>query len=222
MSKRFLIIFGAIILVFIGLVFFSKKDENKSSSNGGENSSAQLSNHTVGEGTTGVVITEYGDFECPACYQYYPLIEAVKQKYGDQIKFQFRHYPLTEIHQNALISARAAEAADKQGKFWGMYAKLYENQPTWKESSTPASAFEGYAKELGIDVEKFKQDMKDESTNAVVQADRAEARRLNYSSTPTFEINGKKIENPRDVEGFYKLIDDAIKEKQGENQDQNP
>lgn len=216
MSKRFLIIFGVIILAFFGLVLFSKKDETKQSGGDQSNQSAQLSNHTQGEGTTGVVLVEYGDFECPACYQYYPLVEAVKQKYGDQIKFQFRHYPLTEIHQNALIAARASEAADKQGKFWEMYAKLYEGQPNWKESSSPASVYETYAKELGMDVDKFKQDMKNESTNAIIQADRAEARKLGYSSTPTFEINGKKIENPRDVEGFSKLIDEAIKQKKGQ------
>jgi len=215
MSKRFLIIFAAVIVVFAGLLLFNKKDSGDSSGNGDQSkdSSAQLSNHTKGEGTTGVVLTEYGDYACPACYQYFPLVEAVKEKYGNQIKFQFRNYPLTEIHQNALIGARAAEAADKQGKFWGMYTKLYSDQPTWRDVSNPATTFEGYAKDLGLNIDKFKEDIKSSAINDVIQADRAEAKRLNYTSTPTFEINGKQIENPRDLAGFEKLIDQAIKDK---------
>ena len=215
MNKRFLLIFGAIIVLFLGLVFFGKKDTAKQSDSGDANGQAtQLSNHTVGQGTTGVTLTEYGDFACPACYQYFPLVEAVKQKYGDQIKFQFRNYPLTEIHQNALIGARAAEAADKQGKYWEMYRQLYSEQPTWRDSNNPTEIFEGYAKEFGLDLAKFREDIKSDGVNGVVQADRAEARKLGYSSTPTFEIDGKQIESPRDINGFSKLIDEAIKAKE--------
>lgn len=219
MNKRFMIILAACAVVFIGLVIFSKRDA-KAPENGGDNSS-QLSNHTIGQGTAGVTLTEYGDFECPACYQYYPLVKAVKEKYGDRIKFQFRHFPLTEIHQNALISARAAEAAGLQGKFFEMHDKLYETQPNWKDSTNPAQIFEDYAAQLSLNVDKFREDMKSEAVNRTVQADRAEAKRLGYSSTPTFEINGAQIENPRDLDGFSKLIDEAINEKANPTQGQH-
>jgi protein-disulfide isomerase len=220
MSKRFIAILAACVVIFAGLLIFTKKDANSPSGDGGDNSnsSAQLSNHVKGAGSAGVTLTEYGDFACPACYQYFPLVQQVKEKYGDQIKFQFRHYPLTEVHQNALVGARAAEAAGKQNKFFEMHDLLYQNQPAWRDSSNPTPLFENYANQLGLDLNKFKEDMKSSATNDTVQADRAEARRLEYSSTPTFEIDGKQIENPRDLEGFTKLIDQAIRDKQSQKQ----
>lgn len=217
MSKRFILILAACVVAFAGLLLLNKNKSNAPSQNGGS-SSSKLSDHTVGQGTTGVTLTEYGDFQCPACYQFYPIVKAIKQKYGDQITFRFRHFPLTEIHQNALIGARVAEAAGLQGKFFEMHDKLYDNQPTWSESQNPTQFFEQYAQELGLDVNKFREDMKSTAVNDTVQADRAEARRLGYSSTPTFEINGSKIENPRNLEGFTKLIDDAIAAKQNNQQ----
>src|SRR5205814_6520589 len=106
---------------------FAKKDTKAPSNNNG-NSSQQLTNHTRGQGKSGVVFTEYGDFQCPACYKFEPLMEQIRQKYDEQITFQFRNYPLVEIHKNALIAARAAEAASFQGKFWEMHDKLYQEQ----------------------------------------------------------------------------------------------
>lgn len=209
MSKRFMVILAVLVVAFAGLLVFSKKDAN-APENGGGNSNATPTNHTVGAGTAGVTLTEYGDFQCPACFQYYPLVKQIKAKYGDQIKFQFRHFPLTEIHQNALISSRAAEAAGLQGQFFEMHDKLYENQEAWSTNSNPSQIFEDYAAQLGLNVDKFREDMKSSAVNDSVQADRAEAKRLQYASTPTFEVNGQKIENPRDQAGFEKLIDDAI------------
>jgi len=219
MTKRFVLILAACVALFAGLLFLGKRDAKAPSGDGDQ--AGQLSNHTVGEGTTGVTLTEYGDFQCPACYQYFPLVQAIKQKYGNQIKVQFRHFPLSEIHQNAIISARAAEAAGKQGKFFEMHDKLYENQPAWKDSTNPSTIFEDYASQLALNVDKFREDMKSEAVNKTVQADRAEAKRLGYSSTPTFEINGSQIDNPRDLDGFSKLIDEAIKDKNPEPENQN-
>jgi protein-disulfide isomerase len=213
MNKRFVIVLAACVAVFVGLVLFNKREASAPDANK-DNQSGQLSSHVVGTGTTGVTLTEYGDFQCPACFQYYPLVKQVKEKYGDRIKFQFRHFPLSEIHQNAIIAARAAEAAGLQGRFFEMHDKLYENQKTWEATTNPGQIFEDYASQLALNVDKFRTDMKSEQTNRTVQADRSEAKRLGYSSTPTFEINGAQVEPPRDLQSFYKLIDDAIANKQ--------
>ncbi len=213
MNKRFLVIMLVCILGFLGILFTTGKKADAPKTDGNNNSSSQLTNHVAGAGKKGVTLTEYGDFECPACYQYYPLVEQIRIKYKDDIAFQFRNFPLTEIHQNALAAARAAESADKQGKFWEMYAKLYETQPEWKTSASPSKYFEDLATQLGLNLDKFREDYKSSAVNDVIQADRAEARKLGFSGTPTFLINGKKIESPRDIESFSKLIDEAIKEK---------
>lgn len=211
MSKRFVIILAALILLFIGFLLFNKNgSDNKSTS---DSNSATLSNHTYGNGSTGVVVMEYGDFQCPACYQYFPIVNQLKNKYKDQITFQFRHYPLVEIHQNALSSARAAEAAGLQGKFWKMHDALYTNQQEWAESTNPQPFFENYAKLIGLDVTKFQVDIKSESVNATIQADRNNAKSSGYSGTPTFVVDGKQIESPGSLDAFSKIIDEAIAAK---------
>jgi len=211
MNKRFALILAALTVIFGGLLIFNKREANAPTGNG--DGTVQLSEHKE-EGSTGVTLVEYGDFECPACGQFYPVIKQLKEQYKGRVTFQFRHFPLTEIHQNALISSRAAEAAAVQNKFFEMHDKLYEGQTAWKGSTNPAPIFEGYAQALGLDVNKFREDMKSERTNDIVQADRAEARKQKYSSTPTFILDGKKIENPTTMEAFTKLLDDAIKTKQ--------
>lgn len=212
MSKRFLIILVAAVIAFGGLLFFNKKDDS-TSSNGGEDT-AQLSEHIYGSGD--VVLTEFGDFQCPACRQYYPIVQQLKQEYEGRVAFQFSHFPLTEIHQNALISSRAAEAAGMQGKFFEMHDLLYENQQAWSDSTNPTPIFEGYAEQLSLDMDKFREDMRSEQVNNIIQADRNHARDKGYSSTPTFVLDGEKIENPRSFEDFKKVLDEAIASKTGD------
>ncbi len=214
MTKRFALIMLAIIGIFIGILITSK---DKASGPGTGIDPNQLTNHIV-EAPKGVVtLTEYGDFACPACYQYYPLVEQIREKYKGQLSFQFRHYPLVEIHQNALVSAKAAEAADKQGKFWEMYKKLYENQPEWFRDNNPQRFFDEYAKQLEMDVQKFRDDMKSDEVNSLVQADRSDAKQQKFEGTPTFVLDGKRIDSPVNLEAFEKVIDDAIKAKQSQN-----
>lgn len=213
MSKRFLVILVGLVILFGGLLVFNKKEAGAPT--GEDNGEPQLTEHTAGEGTAGVTLVEYGDFQCPACGQFYPIVQQIKEKYGDQITFQFRHLPLVEIHQNALVSARAAEAAGMQDKFWEMHDLLFEGQQVWSSSTNPTPIFEGYAEQIGLDLERFQNDMRSPETNRAVQADRAEARRLGLSSTPSFILNGQKIEElPRSFEAFSDLIDAAIAENQ--------
>lgn len=209
MNKQFAVVIIVIIAALVGIFSMTK---NKDGQTGGQNSNGQTqpSEHKVGKGTKGVTLIEYGDFECPACKSYYPFVKQIKQEYGDEITFQFRHFPLTQIHPNAFVASRAAEAAGKQGKFFEMHDVLYENQDAWKVDPNPSGLFEGYAMQLGLDVEQFKNDVKSAETNAVINADLKAGQALGANSTPTFVINGKKVEeNPRSVEEFKKLIDAA-------------
>ncbi len=210
MDKRFWGIVAAIVIV-LGLVFFITNKQDASA----PSSSVSATNHIEGGGSSGVTLTEYGDFQCPACGQYYPLVEQVVATYKDQIHFQFRNFPLYQIHQNAIAGSRAAEAADMQGKFWDMYHKLYENQNDWSGSSNPTNLFKQYAESLGMDVAKFETDFKSATVNNRVQADLKEGNRLEITSTPTFFIDGKKISTPTSVEAFNKVIETAITQKTG-------
>jgi protein-disulfide isomerase len=225
MDKRF---FGILALIVVGLVIiFAVTNHSSGSSNGAKGT---LTNHVEGKGSTGVKLVEYGDYQCPACGSYYPLVKQVQAKYQDQIFFQFRNFPLIQLHQNAMSGARAAEAADMQGKFWEMHDKLYEENglyyeaqnegktySTWINSSDPLNEFTGYATALGLDTTKFKQDYASSTVNDRIQADLEEGNKLKVNSTPTFFLDGKKISNPTSLDEFSKVIDSEIKQKTGKD-----
>lgn len=217
MSKQFVAILAIVIVGLFG-VFSLTKNSNDSKGNGTSNSS-KISDHKEGSGKKGVTLIEYGDFQCPICKQYYPILKQVKQAYGDDITFQFRNYPLIQIHQHAFEAARAAEAAGNQGKFWEMHDLLYENQDTWANSQSTAPIFESYARQLKLDVEKFKSDMASEQVASVINADVSAAQSIGATGTPTFVLNGKKIDNnPTNVQGFKQLIDNGIAEAEASKQ----
>jgi len=208
MSKRFLIIMAALVVLFIGVVVFSNNKDDPATN---DTNAAEGSNYVLGTGTDGVTLVEFADFQCPACRSYYPVMQQVKENYGDRIKFQFRHFPLVQIHQNAMVAHRSAEAAGRQGKFWEMHNLLYERQQAWESSSNPTSVMEDYAAELGLNIDRFKSDFASESVNDTISADIKAGQGLGVNSTPTFVINGVRIETaPTDVAGFIKLIDEEI------------
>lgn len=203
MGNRFILVLASIAVLFFGLLIFNKKDAQAPDTN------VQASSHTIGSGS--VTLVEYGDFQCPFCGQFHPVLQEVKAKYGDKITFQFRSFPIISAHPNAMAAHRAAEAADKQGKFWEMHDRLFESQSVWSTSQTASSIFESYAKELGLDLEKFKSDAASSAVNDIIQADLREGQALRVDSTPTFFLNGSKLTDPRmTVEYFSEKIDEAL------------
>lgn len=152
--------------------------------------------NTLGKADSSVVLTEFGDFQCPACGQAYPFVHGtILPKYADRIKFVFKNFPLP-MHKNAQIAAQAAEAAALQGKFWEMHNKLYETQSQWENDSNDQAKgkFEGYARELGLDVGRWKGDFDSNQVLEVIKKDVSLGEKLGLSGTPSFLINGQLIE----------------------------
>jgi protein-disulfide isomerase len=207
MDKKFWTIVSVVIVIFIG--FLMLRNDGKQTSTA---SNSKPTSHIKGEGTK-VTLTEYGDFQCPACSGYYPVIEQLLDKYSAELTFQFRHFPLTSLHTNAFAASRAAEAASKQDKFWEMYDKLYANQSSWSQGNGVSSFFESYANEIGLNLEKYRSDYKSDVVNGAINADMAQGRKLDVAATPTFFVNGKVINTPpQSVEAFSEVLDKAIAE----------
>lgn len=181
-------------------------------------SSGTPTNNVLGKGTSGVTLVEYGDFECPGCGAFHPIVKQVTDHYKDEIKFQFINFPLTQIHQNALAAARAGEAASKQGKFWQMHELLYTNQQSWKASADATGEFDGYAAQLGLNMTQYKKDYASAETNAIINADIATGQKLKVTGTPTFFLDGKQIEDNNTISTpakFQAVIDAEILAKTG-------
>lgn len=202
MDKRFLTILGAIIIIFVGVFAFNQKTSTTDSASNGKPTS-----HITGEGAKKVTLIEYGDYECPVCLGYYqPLKDAVAQTSKD-IYFQFRNLPLSQIHPNAFSSARAAEAAGVQNKYWEMHDLLYENQDPNGQAGWVVSknALEDYyvkfAKQIGLNEAQFRQDYASDKVNSAINADVAEFDKTKQQkATPTFFLDGKYIENAKFVD----------------------
>lgn len=211
MNKQFFAIIIVVIVGMVGIFALTGGNNGGNTENGDDNTEAQPTNHVVGPEDAKVTLIEYGDFQCPACKSYVPLVDEIKKTYSDRIKFQFRHYPLVQIHPHAFIASRAAEAAGNQGKFYEMHDLLYENQESWSASSNPTPTFEAFARQLELDIEKFKADMNSAAIAAAINADVKEAQAAGANSTPTFVLNGSKIDNnPQNLDEFKKLIDEEL------------
>lgn len=220
MSKQFLAILAAIIIIFAGIVIVSGNSNNKST----KGSIGTLTQHVEGQNKDNISLVEYGDYQCPYCGQYYPVVKQIQAEYNQQISFQFRNFPLTSIHANAFAGARAAEAAALQGKFWQMHDLLYEqnleNQqqpsvPSWISATDPTTFFDADAQQLGLNVTQFKTDYSSSKVNNLINADMAEGNKLNISGTPSFFLDGKQISVGESASSFETLINAEIAKKAG-------
>ena len=142
----------------------------------------------TGSATPKATLVEFSDFECPACGAAFPIVKQIVEQYKDDLKFVFRHFPLDK-HKNARLAANAAEAAGAQGKFWEMHDLLFKNQTNLSQET-----INGFAIELKLDMDKFTKEMTDGTYNQKIQKDVDEGTSLGVNSTPTFYLNGKKLD----------------------------
>jgi protein-disulfide isomerase len=176
----------------------------------GDNVEVTETDWVKGDREAQTVLIEYGDFQCPACANYYPMIKRLHEEIPTGFKTVYRHIPLTSIHRNALISSYAAEAAGNQGKFWEMHDMLYEKQTEWSEETNASVQFIEYAKNIGLDEERFKSDIESDQVKQKVEANMTNANSLGINSTPTFYLNGQRIQ-PRSYDEFKNLVEDQIR-----------
>lgn len=148
--------------------------------------------HVKGGGS--VEIVEFSDLQCPACAGVQEPLKKILAKYEGKVKLVYRHFPLTNIHKNALPAAWAAEAAHNQGKFWELHDMLFAKQGEWSELANPREKFGEYAASLGMDKTKFLAEMDLPTTKEVVSADLLAATRFRLTGTPSFFVNGIRIE----------------------------
>jgi protein-disulfide isomerase len=132
-----------------------------------------------------VVLEEYGDYQCPPCGQLYPELKQIEHEYGNQVQIVFHHFPLTKMHKNAMAAAHAAEAARNQNKFWDMHDRLYRNQKEWAELDDPRAIFISYARQLGLNIDRFTQDMESNQIDQRISADIQRGTSLGVTGTPT-------------------------------------
>ncbi|MCL2583005.1 MAG: thioredoxin domain-containing protein, partial [Streptosporangiales bacterium] len=158
--------------------------------------------HIRGPARTALVtLVEYGDFECPYCGQAEPAIRELMREYGE-LRFVFRHMPLTDVHPHAQLAAEASEAAAGQGKFWEMHDALMDHQ-----GALTFRHLLGYARDLGLDAEKFEVELRAHDAAAARVAEDVESADLDsVSGTPTLFINGRRHHGAFDLEALKEAV----------------
>jgi protein-disulfide isomerase len=152
------------------------------------------SDHVKGSTMAKVTLVEYSDFQCPACAAFEPAIQALEKKYGNQVLFVYRHFPLPQ-HLNGNLAARASEAAAMQNKFWEMHDKLFATQNEWSTLSKgeALNTFALYASQLELNRDKFVTDVQSNSVEDRIQKDVTSGSKSGVDSTPNFFVNNIKV-----------------------------
>jgi protein-disulfide isomerase len=139
-------------------------------------------------------LTEFGDFECPYCGKAYVTVKRLRERLGDRVRFEFRHFPLVDRHPHAERAAEAAEAARAQGRFEEMHDQLFEHQAALEDADLA-----GYAEAIGLDMDRFHADMATRVHLTAIRADQAAGLELGVTGTPGWAIDGRRYT------GFYDL-----------------
>jgi Na+:H+ antiporter, NhaA family len=142
--------------------------------------------HVRGPDDAPVTLVEYGDFQCPYCGEAYPVVNELRARFGDQLRFVFRHMPLSDLHPRAPFAAEAAEAAAAQDRFWEMHDRLFEHRHELEDSDLRA-----HAEAVGVaDAERFDAELRDHAHAARVEEDYRSGAESGVPSTPRFFVNG--------------------------------
>lgn len=215
MTKEVKIMIGIAVVVLGGgiALLLAQPEQAEVSQPVDEQSLVREGSHMTGKKEAKVTMVEFGDFQCPACGAAHPIIKQVLADYKDnpEVNFVFRNFPLTSIHPNALASAEAAEAAGEQGKYWEMHDMLYQKQNEWSSLPNPVDTFVGYAGQLGLNTDQFRQSVVNEKYSSVIDADLADGGGLGVNSTPTLYINGKKLASYQ-YDSMKAAIEEALKQ----------
>ncbi|PRY11306.1 thioredoxin-like protein [Pontibacter ummariensis] len=156
----------------------------------------------TGSSNAPVTLVEYGDYQCPHCAQAHPLVKQLLEEKGDQVRFVYRNFPLSQSHAMAKPAAQAAEAAGQQGKFWEMHDMIFENQKQLDQDS-----LNKFAESLDLDVGKFSKDKESEEVASKVEEDFESGIRSGVNGTPSFFINGERLET---YDGSYESLSTAV------------
>lgn len=198
MEKNTKVIIGVaffLIIILLFFIFFSTFNP------GNENEIVNVNTGLIearGNGT--IEIIEFSDFQCPICGEQEPILKQVLDNFGDKIRLYYRQFPLS-IHKNSFEAALASMCAEEQGKFWEYHDLLFENQIALDKTS-----LKNYAEQLDLNLEQFDSCFDKEKYKKEIKNDIKEGKQAGVKGTPTFFINGKRIEGFRDFEFFKELI----------------
>lgn len=205
-----IILISTLVLLFGGIFFLTRGNSSKAVTGTAVLRIDYSKGEKIGSDSAKVKVVEFSDLQCPACLAAEPAVKKIRESYKpNQVQLIYRHFPLAQ-HSHSNQVASLAEAAGVQGKFWEMHDKLFDTQSQWSGMADATPFFMDLVKQLGLDENKIKQVMDDNATKAKIQADIAEGNSLGVNSTPTFFVNGRKL-NIQSFEDLNTAVEEELK-----------
>ncbi len=161
--------------------------------------------HVLGTPAALAALVEYGDYECPHCARAHYEIAEVLRRVGNDVRYAYRHFPLTHLHPHALLAAQAAEAAGSEGRFWPMHSMLFANQSTLELADLM-----GCAEAIGIDAHRFARDLQEGTYLPKIETDFRSGASSGVNGTPAFFLNGVRVDGPWDADSLTAAIQQTV------------
>lgn len=162
-----------------------------------------------GNSEAALTITVYADFQCASCASEMQAIGRAWPRVRDDVQLVFRHFPL-DTHRHAFLAARYAEAAGRQDRFWEMQDLLFSNQSVWSGLEDARARFDGYAEQLGLDMDRLQADLDDPAIRDKIVSDQQSGVRAGVRATPTTFLNGRQVNSPRSAAAFQDMVREAL------------
>ena len=209
--KPVLVIILAVAVAAGAAVFLSrgsdKPAETTASSTAPLHADIKGGGHFRGPENAQVTLVEFGDFQCPSCGAYAPFVKEILNRYPQQVRLEFHHFPLISIHSNSMAAAKAAEAAGEQGHYWEMHDLLFEYQFQWSERPDPKPIFASLASRIGINGNILVQTMDSPQLQERILKDVERGQNAKIEAVPTFFINGEQVHIKLSMDDFVQAIE---------------
>jgi len=214
--KPLIIIVLAVVVAGAAAVYFSRQSEEAATTaEGSPSPSLQTTGggHFRGPENARITLVEFGDYQCPSCKAFHPVVQELLPRYPQQVRLEFHHYPLISIHPNSMAASLAVEAAGEQGRYWEMHDLVFELQDEWSKDPNAEPAFLAMATRLGLNQNAFMQAMRSPQLQDRILQDVIRAREGQVEAVPTFFIDGKRISVPLSITALVDIIEMHLKNR---------
>ncbi|HYR86630.1 MAG TPA: thioredoxin domain-containing protein [Terriglobia bacterium] len=192
-------------------VYLSREPEPVTETSAASTLNTKGGGHFRGPENAAVTLVEFGDYQCPSCKAFAPVVQELLNRYPQQVRLEFHHYPLISIHPNSMAASIAAEAAGEQGKYWEMHDQIFEYQDQWAPSPNPEPEFLAMASRIGLNANAFMQSVRSPQLRDRILQDVVRAREANIEAVPTFFIDGQQVHLPLSVNAFVDAVQARLK-----------
>src|SRR5213594_3111681 len=205
--KPLIIILLAVAVAAGAAIYLSRQADEPEATAAATRADIKGGGHFRGPENASLTLVEFGDYQCPSCGAYHPLVKEILNRYPQKLRLEFHHFPLVSIHPNSMLASKAAEAAGEQGRYWEMHDALFEHQREWSDSPNAEPIFVALATRLGLDTNKFMQGLRSPDLQARILKDVTRGQDAKVDAVPTFFINGESVHIKLSMEDFVQVID---------------